>query len=75
MWDGVSHPSRWIPQSGNRIERAGKASTCPRLTAEAAERRVQPLVAHRRQRGQEITGQPVDRGYARGEAERVEAGL
>ena len=24
MWDGVSHPSRWIPQSGNRIEPPGK---------------------------------------------------
>ena len=30
MWDGVSHPSRWIPQSGNRIERRGK---CQQLSA------------------------------------------
>ena len=37
MWDGVSHPSRWIPQSGNRIERAGKCQQLPRLTAEFAE--------------------------------------
>ena len=30
MWDGVSHPSRWIPQSGNRIEPPGK---CQHLSA------------------------------------------